>query len=71
MIDANGGVLEAGDENAGQVFVVFDEQDVGWAIAMMQNTAKLGEEEVFVEGFLDPTLSVAGELGGGGWRRGR
>ncbi len=64
----DGGVLEAGGEDAGEVFVVFDEQDVGGAFAVVEDAAEFGEEEVFVEGLLDPALGVAGELGteGGG-----
>src|SRR5271170_1994547 len=66
--DADGGVPEAGGEDAGEVFVVFDEEDVGWAFSVMEDAAEFGEEEVFVEGLLDPTRGVAGELGaeGGG-----
>jgi hypothetical protein len=68
VIDVDGGVFEAGGEDAGQIFVVFDEEDVGGAFAVMEDAAEFGEEEVFVEGLLDPALSIAGELGaqGGG-----
>ena len=39
-----------------------------WAFAVMEDAAQFGEEEVLVEGLLDPALGVAGELGaeGGG-----
>ena len=49
-------------------FVVFDEEDVGGAFAVMKDAAQFGEEELFVEGLLHPALGVAGELGaqGGG-----
>jgi hypothetical protein len=68
VVDAHGGVLEAGGEDAGEVFVVFDQEDVGWAFAVVEDAAQFGEEEVFVEGLLNPALGVAGELGaeGGG-----
>ena len=68
VIDVDGGVVEAGGEDAGEVFVVFDEQDVGGAFAVVENAAEFGEEEIFVEGLLHPALGVAGELraeGGG------
>ncbi len=68
VVDVDGGVLEAGGEDAGEVFVIFDEKDVGRAVALVQDAAEFGEEEVFVEGLLYPALGVAGELGaeGGG-----
>src|ERR1700679_2363214 len=62
MVNVDGGILEAGDENTGKIFVVFDEQDVGGAFSLVQDAAQFGEEEIFVEGFLNPALSVAGEL---------
>ena len=39
VIDVDGCVLEAGDEDAGEVFVVFDEQDVGGAFAVVEDAA--------------------------------
>ena len=68
VIDVDGGVVEAGDEDAGEVFVVFDEEDVGGTFAVVEDAAELGEEKIFVEGLLHPALGVAGELGakGGG-----
>ena len=68
VIDVDGCVVEAGGEDAGEVFIIFDEQDVGGAFALMEDAAEFGEEEIFVEGFLDPALGVAGKLrtqGGG------
>ena len=62
VVDVDGGILKAGDENAGEVFVVFDEQDVGGTFSLMEDAAQFGEEKIFVEGFLDPALGVAGEL---------
>jgi hypothetical protein len=59
-IDANGGVAEAGGEDAGEIFVIFDEQNVGRTVPVMEDAAQLGEEEVLVEWLLDPTLGVAG-----------
>ena len=64
----DGRVVKAGGEDAGEVFIIFDEQDVGGAFALMEDAAEFGEEEIFVEGFLDPALGVAGKLrtqGGG------
>ncbi len=68
VLDVDGGVLEAGDDDAGEIFVVLDEQDVGGAFAGVQDATEFGEEKAFVEGLLDPALGVAGELGteGGG-----
>jgi hypothetical protein len=68
MFDVDGGVLEAGDDDGGEIFVVFDEEDVDRAFAGVQDATELCEEKAFVEGFLDPALGVAGELGteGGG-----
>ena len=60
VIDADGGVAEAGGEDAGEVFVVFNEEDVGGAFAVMEDAAEFGEEKIFVEWLLDPTLGVAG-----------
>ncbi len=62
MVDRDVGLLEAGDDDAGEVFVVFDEEDLGGAFSAMENPAELGEEEVLVEGFLYPALGAAGEL---------
>ena len=62
VVDVDGCVLEAGNDDAGEVFVVFDEEDVGGAFAVVQHAAKLGEEKVLVEGLLDPALGVAREL---------
>jgi hypothetical protein len=68
VVDVHRCVLEAGGKDAGEVFVVFDEEDVGGAFSVMEDAAQFGEEEVFVEGLLDPALGVARELGaeGGG-----
>ena len=60
MIDVDGCVVEAGGEDAGQIFVIFDEENVGWSFSVVENTAQFCEEEVFVEGFLHPALRVAG-----------
>src|SRR5580704_16881335 len=68
VVDVDCGILKAGGEDAGQVFVIFDEEDVGGTLSMVKDATELGEEEIFVEGLLDPALGVAGELGaqGGG-----
>jgi hypothetical protein len=39
VIDVDGGVLEAGGEDAGEVFVIFDEENVGGAFALMEHAA--------------------------------
>ena len=36
---SDGCVLEAGGEDAGEVFVVFDEEDVGGAVAVVEDAA--------------------------------
>jgi hypothetical protein len=68
VFDVDGGVMEAGDNDAGEVFIVLDEQDVGGAFAGVEDAAEFGEEEALVEGFLNPALGVAGELGTKGRR---
>ena len=62
------GLFEGGDDDAGEVFVVFDEEDLGWAFAAVEDAAELCEEEVFVEGLLHPALGVSGELRAEDWR---
>jgi hypothetical protein len=39
VVDSHCGVLEAGGEDAGEVFVVFDEEDVSGAFAVMEDAA--------------------------------
>ncbi len=39
VVDVDGGVLEAGGEDAGEVFVVFDQKDVGGAVALVEDAA--------------------------------
>jgi len=39
VVDAYGCILEAGGEDAGEVFIVFDEEDVGGALAVMEDAA--------------------------------
>ncbi len=68
VFDVDGCVLEAGDNHAGKVAVIFDQQNVGRTVAVVQNAAQLGEEQVFVEGLLHPALRVAGELRAKRWR---
>src|SRR5271156_4220067 len=68
VIDVDGCVLEACGEDAGQVVIVFDEEDIGGTVSVVEDATEFGEEEVFVEGLLHPALGVAGELrakGGG------
>ena len=63
MLDVDGCVGEAGFDDTGEIFIVFDEEDVGRAVSGVEDAAEFGEEEALVEGFLDPSLGVAGELG--------
>ena len=37
VIDVNGGILEAGGENAGEVFVIFDQENIGGTVAVMKD----------------------------------
>ena len=60
MVDMNCGVLKAGNEDTGEVFVIFDQENVSWTVSVVEDSAEFGEEEVFVEGFLYPTLCVPG-----------
>jgi len=62
VVDGDVGLAEAGEDDAGEVFVVFDEEDLGGAVVAAKDAAELGEEEAVVEGLLHPTLGVAGEL---------
>ena len=55
-------VLEAGDDDGGEVNGHLRRGGRGGAFARVKDAAELGEEEVFVEGLLDPALGVAGEL---------
>ena len=68
VLDADVCFLEAGDNDAGEVLVVFDEEHLCGAFATMEDTAEFGEEEGFVEGLLHPSLGRSGELAaqGGG-----
>ena len=63
VVDVHIGLAEAGDDDAGEIFVIFDEEDLGGTVAGAEDTAEFGEEEIFVEGLLDPALGVAGKLG--------
>ena len=54
VVDVDVGVLEAGDDDLGEVGVVFDKEDVGGAVAGVEDAGKLGEKEVLVEGLLHP-----------------
>ena len=71
MVDADVRLGEAGDDDGGEVVVVFNEQDVRRAVAGVEHAGELGEEKGFVEGFLDPALgrgggSCAGNAGSDG-----
>jgi hypothetical protein len=63
VIDVDGGILKAGDDDRGEIFVVFDEQNVCGAVAGVEDAAEFGEEEAFVERLLNPALRAASELG--------
>jgi hypothetical protein len=39
VVDVDGGVLEAGREDAGEIVVIFDEEDVGGAFSVVEDTA--------------------------------
>ncbi len=62
VIDMDLRLLEAGNDDAGEVVVVFDEEDLSGTVAPAKDTAEFGKEQMFVEGFLHPTLCVAGHL---------
>ena len=55
---------------AGEVVVVFDEEDVGGAVAGVEDAAEFGEEEILVEGLLHPALGGAGDAVAGGGSEG-
>ena len=61
VVDADVGVLEAGDDDGGEVHVVLDEQDVGGAVAGVEDAGELGEQEMLVERLLDPALGGGGD----------
>ena len=74
VVEAGGGCggFKAGEDDGGEVEVVFDEQDASWSGAGVKDAAEFGEEEVFVEGLLHPALrggderrAVAVARGGG------
>ena len=63
MLEIHGCIAEGGFDDGGEIVIVLDEQDVGGAFAGVEDAAELGEEELLVEGLLNPALGVAGELG--------
>ncbi len=62
VIDVDGCIAEVRDQHAGQIVIVFYEQDVCGTFAVMEYASELGEEEIFIEGLLDPALGVSAEL---------
>ncbi len=52
--DEKSGAFEAGADGAGEMFVGFDDQNLGGAGPVVKSVAEAGQESVFVDGFLDP-----------------
>ncbi len=62
VVDRHVGVPEAGDDDAGEVLVILNEQDLRRSFATVENAAKFSEEQVLIERLLNPALSASGEL---------